>query len=174
MDSAQRLTHWTDTAVNSAARILEELAGTMKVDGVDPSSIKMGINTDIEPDVLFHNITGGKAAFESKRVDSAAQGAVDSNIISASIQLEKRYAYSQTLPIGDQFQHYVANIKIMNIHNPWPYTPSAYGKAKENGFSDFDDVLRDRLIKYKGQAGATVKITYQVTLPTGAVHTTDV
>lgn len=170
MDSAQRLTHWTDTAVNSAARILEELAGTMKVDGVDPSSIKMGINTDTEPDVLFHNITGEKAAFESKRVDSAAQGAVDSNIISASIQLEKRYKYSQKLIPSEQFKHYVANIKVINPNNPWPYTPSAYGKAQKNGFHDFNTVLYQRLSKYKGQANATINITYQVTLPNGKIH----
>ncbi len=174
LDSARRLVHWTDTAVNSAARILEELGGTLKVNGVDPSSIKMGINTDTEPDVKYHTKTGGKAAFESKRIDSAAQGAVDSSVISASIQLEKRFKYSRKLPLSERFQYYVANIRVTNHDNPWPYTPSAYGKAKKKGFSDFTTVLYNRLNKYKKQAGATILITYQVTLPTGSIHTIDV
>ncbi|NDI99697.1 DUF4157 domain-containing protein [Flavobacterium sp. LaA7.5] len=169
MDSASRLVHWTDTAVNSAARILEELAGTMKVAGVDHSSIKFGIDTDKEPDVAFHD-TAGRVALESKRIDSPAQGAVDSSVISASSQLQKRDLYSKTLPVSEQFGAYVANIAVISPDNPWPYTPKAYEKAATKGFSDFSDVLYDRLDKYKEKAKAVIPITYQVTLHDGTVH----
>ncbi|AXG74369.1 DUF4157 domain-containing protein [Flavobacterium arcticum] len=163
MDSASRLVHWTDTAVNSAARILEELAGTMKIAGVDHSSIKFGIDTDKEPDVAFHD-TAGRVALESKRIDSAAQGAVDSSVISASSQLQKRDLYSKTLPLSEQFGAYIANITVVSPENPWPYTPKAYEKAETKGFSDFDAVLEDRLDKYKEKGKAVIPITYQVKL----------
>ncbi len=167
MDSASRLVHWSDTALNSSARILEELIGTMKIEGIDHSSIKFGINTDTEPDVAYHNDTGAKAALESKRIDSAAQGAVDKSVVSASSQLQKRELHSKSLPQGEQFGHYVANIHVVNPENTWPYTPSAYETARAHNFSNLNTVLYDRLEKYKNKAGATIPITYQATLADG-------
>ena len=75
--------------------------------------------------------------------------------------------HSKSLPQGEQFGHYVANIHVVNPENTWPYTPSAYETARAHNFSNLNTVLYDRLEKYKNKAGATIPITYQATLADG-------
>jgi hypothetical protein len=154
LDKAKRLTHWTSSAVNGAARIYAELLGAMEYNGtvnVDHSEITFGKDTTNEPDVFPSNDT----AMEVKRIDSGAQGAVDGHITKVSQQLADREKGPQKTTIAK----WVAKIKIDNPDNSWPYTPLTLMKAVKSGNVDVATTGHNRIIKYED---TNVHITYLV------------
>jgi hypothetical protein len=171
LDGTTRINHWASTANDSATRILQELTAIADVVNVDLASIKMGIDTDTEPDAAALTQTGSQIALESKRVDSPKQGAVDGHIVAASKQLQKRDEYQTKKITKTNFKTFFAYIHILNSENTWPYTPTTYAKSAPN-FYDISSVMTDRLKKYKSQSKATISITYVVTLPDRSKWTT--
>jgi hypothetical protein len=144
---------------------LEELTGIANVANVNLSSIKMGMNTDTEPDAAAINQAGYEFALESKYVTSPQQGAVDKHLVAASSQLQKRYDYQKQKITKTNFNMFIAHIRIQNENNTWPYTPKAYEKSKQTGFKDLLVVMKDRLENYKGKSTASIPILYRITFP---------
>src|SRR3569623_1602830 len=144
LDKAKRLTHWTSTAVNSAARIYAELLSAMDYNdtvNVNQSEITLGRDTTNEPDVFPSNDT----AMEVKRIDSGAQGAVDGHIVKVSQQLGER----RRGPFKTSIKTWIAKIQIDNAENPWPYTPVTLAKAIRSNNVDVDTMGYNRIIKYE-------------------------
>src|SRR3569833_353796 len=144
LNRAKRLSHWTATAVNSAARIYAELLsviGYNSSSNIDLSEITFGTDTTKEPDVFPQNDT----AMEVKRIDSAAQGAVDGHITKVSQQLSER----KTGPYQTPITTWIAKIQIDNDQNPWPYTPVSLAKAARAKNVDAYSVGYDRVVKYE-------------------------
>lgn len=156
-EKAVRLKHWTQTSINAASRIYEELlaaTGYNDTQGVGLEEITFGIDTDMEPDVFSSDDT----AVESKRVDSAAQGSVDTHIKKVSEQLEKRVTNNIWNP-PVKINNWVAHIKIANPDNPWPYTPVAYKKAVKSGKLNPKAVALKRIERYEN---ASMLIKYVI------------
>jgi hypothetical protein len=144
LNRAKRLSHWTATAVNSAARIYAELLSVIDYNSssnIDLSEITFGTDTTKEPDVFPQNDT----AMEVKRIDSAAQGAVDGHITKVSQQLSER----KTGPYQTPITTWIAKIQIDNDQNPWPYTPVSLAKAARAKNVDAYSVGYDRVVKYE-------------------------
>jgi len=156
-EKAVRLKHWTQTSINAASRIYEELiaaTGYNDDQGIGLEEITFGMDTDMEPDVFASN----DMAIESKRVDSVAQGSVDAHITKVSEQLEKRVTnsiFGPPVPVTK----WVAHIKIANPDNPWPYTPVAYKKAVKANKLNPQAVGSSRIERYEN---ANINIKYVI------------
>jgi hypothetical protein len=164
LEGVRRLNGWAKTANEAALRILSELTGIADVANIDLATIKMGSNTDQDPDAFATLKSGVEVALESKYVTSPAQGAVDGHVVAASSQLQKRFDYQKNKITKTKFAKFIAYITVLEPSNPWPYTPASYKKSQPTGFKDLPQVMTDRLQKYKGKSIATIGITYVVTL----------
>lgn len=163
LDKAHRLNTWANTASDSALRIFEELTGMSKVANIDLAKIKMGIDTEKEPDSFGKTTDGKDLVLESKRADSSSQGAVDRHITASSKQLAKRDQYYNSN--GTKIDIFVANIFVASPENTWPYTPTQFHqRLAQKKFSDFPAVLKGRIETYKSKSGAKISINYQVHL----------
>jgi len=116
-DHAFRLNNWSRNAVLASSRLFAELRGAVDITGGrDLATIKFGMDTDKEPDVMIESLHRQfiEQAIESKQISSDAQGAVDTHVYKGFKQLIKRNA-----------EEYILYLEIKNIENPWPYTPTA-------------------------------------------------
>jgi hypothetical protein len=147
---AGRLSHWTQTAADSAGRIYAEL--TAAVDWIQKlklgqEDILMGEDTKTEPDVTL----SGDTALEVKHVVAEGQGGVDTHVNKASVQLLKRKVNEAegNIPITN----WKATLYIHSKANPWPFTPAKLDKAlRQQNPLPVNDVARmmvDRIGDYR-------------------------
>lgn len=161
-DAAVRLNSWSTTALSASQRLFAELRGAVNIVGTDPKyglqDLRFGIDTVKEPDVSIGEIGVGNA-LESKRINSPAQGAVDTHILKGTQQLNKRQTSGNL----------ILYLEIDNKFNPWPFTPvKLQGQIDSGNAPDKEEIRNkayERLVHYSSKDEKDFYVTVVIKNP---------